>query len=110
MPRVPRSGDAHALFKGVRAASPQANAASNIPPPLDCRRRPGLDTTTRPGHSRRIHMQRACLIAAVGLLAAALFVLPSVAREDDSRATAPEGFVSLFNGKDLVGWKVPAGD
>jgi type 1 glutamine amidotransferase len=24
--------------------------------------------------------------------------------------TAPEGFVSLFNGKDLHGWKVPAGD
>jgi type 1 glutamine amidotransferase len=24
--------------------------------------------------------------------------------------TAPEGFVSLFNGKDLAGWKVPAGD
>jgi type 1 glutamine amidotransferase len=24
--------------------------------------------------------------------------------------TAPEGFVSLFNGKDLLGWKVPAGD
>jgi hypothetical protein len=22
--------------------------------------------------------------------------------------TAPEGFVSLFNGKDLLGWKVPA--
>lgn len=25
-------------------------------------------------------------------------------------AGAPEGFKSLFNGKDLVGWKVPAGD
>jgi hypothetical protein len=24
--------------------------------------------------------------------------------------TAPDGFVSLFNGKDLHGWKVPAGD
>src|SRR5882762_4444175 len=24
--------------------------------------------------------------------------------------TAPEGFISLFNGKDLRGWKVPAGD
>ena len=22
----------------------------------------------------------------------------------------PEGFVSLFNGKDLTGWKVPEGD
>jgi len=24
--------------------------------------------------------------------------------------TAPEGFISLFNGKDLAGWKVPEGD
>src|SRR5712691_10717826 len=24
--------------------------------------------------------------------------------------TAPKGFVSLFDGKDLSGWKVPAGD
>jgi 3-keto-disaccharide hydrolase len=24
--------------------------------------------------------------------------------------TAPDGFVSLFNGKDLAGWKVPDGD
>src|SRR6516162_2603123 len=24
--------------------------------------------------------------------------------------TAPEGFVALFNGKDLAGWTVPAGD
>ena len=24
--------------------------------------------------------------------------------------TAPEGFVSLFNGKDLTGWKIPEGD
>ena len=23
---------------------------------------------------------------------------------------APPGFVALFNGKDLTGWKVPAGD
>ena len=26
------------------------------------------------------------------------------------RAEVPEGFTSLFNGKDLSGWKVPAGD
>src|SRR5215471_10687420 len=24
--------------------------------------------------------------------------------------TAPDGFTSLFNGKDLTGWKIPAGD
>ena len=35
-----------------------------------------------------------------------LFGLPVWA--DDN--TAPEGFVPLFNGKDLHGWKVPAGD
>ena len=27
-----------------------------------------------------------------------------------SLATAQDGFTSLFNGKDLTGWKVPAGD
>ncbi len=27
-----------------------------------------------------------------------------------AQAQAPQGFVSLFNGKDLAGWKVPAGD
>jgi type 1 glutamine amidotransferase len=32
--------------------------------------------------------------------------LPSWAADN----TAPEGYVSLFNGKDLNGWKVPAGD
>jgi hypothetical protein len=38
----------------------------------------------------------------VGLL------LAPPARAQDN--TAPEGFVSLFNGKDLAGWKVPPGD
>jgi type 1 glutamine amidotransferase len=37
---------------------------------------------------------------------ALLFGGPSWAADN----TAPEGFVSLFNGKDLDGWKVPAGD
>jgi hypothetical protein len=32
----------------------------------------------------------------------------SAVRADD--ANAPEGFVSLFNGKDFTGWKVPEGD
>jgi type 1 glutamine amidotransferase len=35
-----------------------------------------------------------------------LFGLPSWAADN----TAPEGFVSLFNGKNLDGWKVPVGD
>jgi hypothetical protein len=39
-------------------------------------------------------------------LVATLFC--AAASADDSKA--PEGFVSLFNGKDLTGWKVPEGD
>ena len=42
------------------------------------------------------------LLAVVGLLVA------SLAWAADG--TGPEGFMSLFNGKDLAGWKVPAGD
>ncbi len=37
----------------------------------------------------------------------ALFLAPSIRAGDN---TAPEGFVSLFNGKDLSGWKIPEGD
>ena len=33
--------------------------------------------------------------------------MPSLAQ---SGGNLPPGFVSLFNGKDLAGWKVPAGD
>jgi type 1 glutamine amidotransferase len=36
------------------------------------------------------------------------FLIASLAWAGDE--TVPEGFVSLFNGKDLTGWKVPAGD
>jgi type 1 glutamine amidotransferase len=46
--------------------------------------------------------RRAALLSLVGLL----FGLQAWANDN----TAPEGFVSLFNGKDLQGWKVPAGD
>lgn len=38
------------------------------------------------------------------VLAVACFPIDGNAQED------PEGFVSLFNGKDLAGWKVPEGD
>jgi hypothetical protein len=41
--------------------------------------------------------------------AAALVFAAALGLRADDRA-APEGFVSLFNGKDLTGWKVPAGD
>ena len=40
------------------------------------------------------------------LLAVAAFGVASVSAQD----TAPAGFTSLFNGKDLAGWKIPAGD
>ncbi len=42
------------------------------------------------------------LMAVVGLL------IPSLAWAADGRG--PEGFTSLFNGKDLAGWKAPTGD
>jgi type 1 glutamine amidotransferase len=47
-------------------------------------------------------LRHAALISVVGLL----FGLQAWAKDN----TAPAGFVSLFNGKDLNGWKVPAGD
>jgi type 1 glutamine amidotransferase len=46
---------------------------------------------------------RRLLILVVGLIP-----FDSPARGADN--TAPPGFVSLFNGKDLTGWKVPEGD
>jgi type 1 glutamine amidotransferase len=45
---------------------------------------------------------RLTIVSVVGLLFA-----PAVGRADN---TPPEGFVSLFNGKDLAGWKLPEGD
>jgi type 1 glutamine amidotransferase len=47
-------------------------------------------------------MRRAALLSLAGLF------LGVQAWAADN--TAPKGFVSLFNGKDLDGWKVPAGD
>jgi type 1 glutamine amidotransferase len=47
-------------------------------------------------------MRRATMLSIVALL------LGLQARANDN--TPPEGFVSLFNGQDLHGWKVPAGD
>ena len=46
--------------------------------------------------------QHTCVLAVFGILAAASAGAGS--------PTAPEGFVSLFNGHDLSGWKVPEGD
>jgi type 1 glutamine amidotransferase len=44
----------------------------------------------------------------IGLLSLVGLSLGLQARAKDN--TAPKGFVSLFNGKDLRGWKAPAGD
>jgi hypothetical protein len=49
----------------------------------------------------------------LALVLAAACMLPALAaREGDDRGAgkSADGFVSLFNGKDLSGWKVPAGD
>jgi hypothetical protein len=44
-------------------------------------------------------------------VAAALFTVSPATRAADDAGRAPqEGFVPLFNGRDLSGWKVPAGD
>ncbi len=43
----------------------------------------------------------------VSILVASLMFVSSTRAADNA---APEGFVSLFNGKDLTGWKIPAGD
>lgn len=49
-------------------------------------------------------MKRSLLWVLVGTLG----MLAGLSRA--ANAQAPEGFVSLFNGKDLSGWKVPEGD
>jgi len=47
----------------------------------------------------------ACLVAA-GLVCA----LGPVVSTPVAQSQAPAGFVSIFNGKDLTGWKIPVGD
>jgi len=47
----------------------------------------------------------ACLLAA-GLA----FALGPAAVTTDAQGAPPAGFVSIFNGKDLTGWKIPEGD
>src|SRR4051812_37736537 len=43
------------------------------------------------------------------VFAAAVVIAAACGLRADDKA-APEGFESLFNGKDLSGWKVPPGD
>jgi hypothetical protein len=45
------------------------------------------------------------LALVVMLLLSVVFTLPAA-----DNTAPPEGFISLFNGTDLTGWKVPAGD
>ena len=47
--------------------------------------------------------------ASVSVTALAL-VLSITGAKPAAQGSAPEGFVSLFNGKDLTGWKIPEGD
>ncbi len=51
-------------------------------------------------------MHRTCCVLAAAVLAA--LAAGIVAPAADTKP--PEGFTSLFNGTDLTGWKVPAGD
>ena len=45
-----------------------------------------------------------------GWLALSAFVLAAPVQIQGADNQAPPGFTSLFNGKDLSGWKIPAGD
>lgn len=38
------------------------------------------------------------------------FTISAILQSQPSKAQVPEGFVSLFNGKDFTNWKVPEGD
>lgn len=50
-------------------------------------------------------MKSFCLTSAIMVM-----IIPILAQEADREAKIPVGFVSLFNGKNLTDWKVPAGD
>lgn len=49
-------------------------------------------------------MSRRTMLAVAALLLTAPLLLQA------RQQAAPEGFTSIFNGKDLTGWKIPAGD
>ena len=52
----------------------------------------------------------ACLTAATVYLARSPAAAAPDAAEKAAANAPPEGFVSLFNGRDFAGWKVPEGD
>src|SRR5262245_58594513 len=74
-------------------------ARYNPPPPASLRGR----AVTGPGAERRAAMQK--VHPALGLI---VLISASVAVGGENEP--PEGFVPLFNGRDLAGWKVPEGD
>jgi hypothetical protein len=50
------------------------------------------------------------MLQGVPLGVAALLFVPQAAMAQNGDNVPPPGFVSLFNGRDLTGWKVPEGD
>ena len=59
---------------------------------------------------KRPHMKRAAGWSALALVIAAACIVPSLATRGEGDKYGGDGFLSLFNGKDLSGWKIPAGD
>jgi len=59
---------------------------------------------------KRPHLKRAAGWSALALVIAAACIVPSLATRGEGDKYGGDGFVSLFNGKDLSGWKIPAGD
>ena len=66
---------------------------------------------TRPSSSTRVNNgeHTPCDTKCASRSRSVLGSVPRPATSADDN-TAPEGFVSLFNGKDLTGWKIPEGD
>src|SRR6185312_16019996 len=60
---------------------------------------------TSVGPAPSVRQRVASCACIVGLI---VFAVPSTSRAGDDGP--PEGFVPLFNGRDLTGWKVPEGD
>src|SRR5262245_24947012 len=64
-----------------------------------------------PSHSRVPIVQGGSMKAIACVLAAGLAVtLGPVVATPTAQGKPPAGFVSIFNGKDLSGWKIPEGD
>ena len=57
-------------------------------------------------------MKATACMSAAALALAMLVVLPTAMTDArlEAQSAIPAGFTSLFNGKDLTGWKIPVGD